>query len=222
MKCWPRPPPSAAACSRPARAPTKSPWSRVPRTGSGPTGGFASPAPPARNSPPGRWDRSELSRGNERGLGSDQEGVRETAGAVLEVLRLRHVSRRRAQLRAQPVGPALRLDSSGRDPHRALPLLGSGDGEARRRLAGGLPQGGDGASLRSKARPAGLSGCGRPLRGAANLGDPCVLRGGGRSLRPPLSFPASMPTKPTAPPPRTRFPPSRPPPPHVRAPTRMP
>src|SRR5260370_18092272 len=186
MKCWPRPPPSAAACSRPARAPTKSPWSRVPRTGSGPTGGFASPAPPARHSLPGRWNRSELSRGNERGLGSDQEGVRETAGAVLQVLRLRHLSRGRVHLRAQPVNPALRLDSSGRDPHGALPLLGSGDGEARRRLAGGLPQGGDGASLRSKARPAGLSGSGVPPRGPPDPLDPRGAPGRARVLAGPL------------------------------------
>src|SRR5439155_654290 len=99
-KCWSRVRRSAATCCKGARAPTRSRCFRGLTRGSGPIGACASRAPRARRSPPGRWSRrgSSPAWGDERDVGSGAAGLREGARPVPPVLRLRHLSRRRAAI----------------------------------------------------------------------------------------------------------------------------
>src|SRR5207247_1955509 len=79
--------------------------------------------------------RSWPSWGNERDLGSDAAGVRQATAPGAPVLRLRHLSRRRAGVRGEPAVTTLRLHITGRGAHRAAARERPGEGQARRGAA---------------------------------------------------------------------------------------
>src|SRR5438552_658981 len=118
-KCSSKPRRSAATCCRGAPAPTRWRCSKGPTGGSARTPACGSPARPARRSRRAWSSRRLPVWGDERDVGGGASGLREAARPVPAVLRLRHVSRRRARVRAQPAGAALCVHPPGRSAHRA-------------------------------------------------------------------------------------------------------
>src|SRR5581483_3462010 len=156
-RCWSRAGRSGAHGSRAGPARTRSRCFPARTSGSARTGGCASRAPRVPRSPRRRSRRSSRPWGDERHLRGGRPRVRAAARPTAPVLRVRHLSRRRAGVRAQPAHPALRLHAPGQRPRRAAARERSGAGEARRGLARGIPQSRAGAAVRRRSGAARLN-----------------------------------------------------------------